>query len=187
MAILIHNITGSSLWRTHCVWCTLVSVSLFREHSARKATKKTCYTPWRISLITFLKSDREISAARCLTMEGLEVFYTELEENTRTFYPGEAVYGEVLLKTSEEMRFKELRLHCTGEASVSWPESSGCYSRYHHNREQYFDTAASITDRGQLQCRSFSSLLISRAFRAQRVWCAVIGSNTHTQVKWIFP
>ena len=80
----------------------------------------------------------------------IETFEVKLDEVNRVYYPGESVCGRVNLTLKEDLKIKELRLECTGEAYVNWPEYSGSYTRYHYNRERYFNTMAVISGGGKL-------------------------------------
>ena len=79
----------------------------------------------------------------------VETFEVKLEEVSRVFYPGESVCGRINLKLKEDLKIKELRLECRGEAYVNWPEYSGSYTRYHYNREKYFNAMAVVFGGGK--------------------------------------
>lgn len=84
----------------------------------------------------------------------VETFEVKLEEVSRVFYPGESVCGRINLKLKEDLKIKELRLECRGEAYVNWPEYSGSYTRYHYNREKYFNAMAVVFGGGNQQQRN---------------------------------
>ena len=86
----------------------------------------------------------------------IETFEVQLDEPNRVFYPGETVSGLVNLDLKEDLKIKEMRLECRGEAYVNWPEYSGSYTRYHYNRERYFSTMAVIFGEGKSLVISFS-------------------------------
>ena len=79
----------------------------------------------------------------------IETFEVKLDEVNRVFYPGDSVCGRVNLTLKEDLKLKELRLECRGEAYVNWPEYSGSYTRYHYNRERYFNTMAVVLGGGK--------------------------------------
>lgn len=89
---------------------------------------------------------------RIMTKNRVETFKIHLQEKGRTFYPGEAVNGQVILKIKKYLKLRELRLECHGEANVNWPESTGTYTHYHHNKEQYFHAVSVISGQGLLLC-----------------------------------
>lgn len=69
----------------------------------------------------------------------IEKFEVKLQDVNKVFCPGDTIYGQVNLKVKEDLKIKEMRLECRGEAYVNWPEYSGSYTRYHYNRERYFN------------------------------------------------
>ena len=79
----------------------------------------------------------------------IETFEVKLDDVNRVFYPGDAVCGRINLKLKEDLKIKEMRLECRGEAYVNWPEYSGSYTRYHFNRERYFNTMAVVFGEGK--------------------------------------
>ena len=79
----------------------------------------------------------------------IEAFEVRLDELKRVFYPGDSVSGRVHLKLKEDLKLKEMRLECRGEAYVNWPEYSGSYTRYHYNKERYFNAMAVIFGGGK--------------------------------------
>ena len=95
-----------------------------------------------------------------MASNSIETFEVKLDEMNRVFFPGDAVSGSVNLKLKEDLKIKEMRLECRGEAYVNWPEYSGSYTRYHYNKERYFSTMAVIFGEGEslkLACRIFST------------------------------
>lgn len=93
----------------------------------------------------------------------IEAFEVRLDELKRVFYPGDSVSGRVHLKLKEDLKLKEMRLECRGEAYVNWPEYSGSYTRYHYNKERYFNAMAVIFGGGkQDENESNSSACISQ-------------------------
>lgn len=93
------------------------------------------------------KSPFTIRAA--MASNAIETFEVKLDEANRVFYPGDTVTGRVNLKLKEDLKIKEMRLECRGEAYVNWPEYSGSYTRYHYNKERYFSTMAVIFGEGK--------------------------------------
>lgn len=79
----------------------------------------------------------------------IDTFEVQLEELKRVFYPGDSVCGRVILKLREDLKIKEMRLECRGEAYVNWPEYSGSYTRYHYNKERYFNAMAVVFGGGK--------------------------------------
>lgn len=92
-----------------------------------------------------LKSNSRVTMAS----NAVETFEVKLDETNRVFFPGDTVSGCVNLKLKEDLKIKEMRLECRGEAYVNWPEYSGSYTRYHYNKERYFSTMAVIFDEGK--------------------------------------
>ena len=79
----------------------------------------------------------------------VETFEVKLDETNRVFFPGDTVSGRVNLKLNDDLKIKEMRLECRGEAYVNWAEHSGSYTRYHYNRERYFSTMVVIFGEGK--------------------------------------
>ena len=79
----------------------------------------------------------------------IDTFEVQLEELKRVFYPGDSVCGRVILKLREDLKIKEMRLECRGEAYVNWPEYSGSHTRYHYNKERYFNAMAVVFGGGK--------------------------------------
>ena len=84
-----------------------------------------------------------------MASNAIETFEVKLDETSRVFFPGDTVSGCVNLKLKEDIKIKEMRLECRGEAYVNWPEYSGSYTRYHYNKERYFSTMAVIFGEGK--------------------------------------
>jgi len=84
-----------------------------------------------------------------MASNAIEMFEVKLDETNRVFYPGDTVSGRVDLKLNDDLKIKEMRLECRGEAYVNWPEYSGSYTRYHYNKERYFSTMAVIFGEGK--------------------------------------
>ena len=84
-----------------------------------------------------------------MASNAIETFEVKLDEANRVFYPGDTVSGRVKLKLKEDLKIKEMRLECRGEAYVNWPEYTGSRTRYHYNKEQYFSTMAVICGEGK--------------------------------------
>ena len=82
----------------------------------------------------------------------IEKFEVKLQDVNKVFCPGDTIYGQVNLKVKEDLKIKEMRLECRGEAYVNWPEYSGSYTRYHYNRERYFSAIEVIFGEGKLIC-----------------------------------
>lgn len=80
----------------------------------------------------------------------IEKFEVKLQDVNKVFCPGDTIYGQVNLKVKEDLKIKEMRLECRGEAYVNWPEYSGSYTRYHYNRERYFNAIEVIFGEGKL-------------------------------------
>jgi len=82
-------------------------------------------------------------------METIELFAVEIYGDG-SFYPGEVIYGDVYLKTNEELTIREIRLEFYGEAKVLWTEAarSGRRKRLgmreYTNYEQYLNIAATV-------------------------------------------
>ncbi|XP_067052748.1 arrestin domain-containing protein 3-like isoform X1 [Acropora muricata] len=87
----------------------------------------------------------------------IDTFEVQLEELKRVFYPGDSVCGRVILKLREDLKIKEMRLECRGEAYVNWPEYSGSYTRYHYNKERYFNAMAVVFGGGKPNKNGVSS------------------------------
>lgn len=87
----------------------------------------------------------------------IESFEVKLDDVNRVFYPGDAVCGRINLKLKEDLKIKEMRLECRGEAYVNWPEYSGSYTRYHFNRERYFNTMAVVFGEGKQKQNGINS------------------------------
>ena len=79
----------------------------------------------------------------------IETFEVKLDDLNKVFYPGDSVCGRVNLKIKDDLKIKEMRLECRGEAYVNWPEYSGSHTRYHYNRERYFNAMAVIFGEGK--------------------------------------
>lgn len=84
-----------------------------------------------------------------MASNAVETFEVKLDEANRVFFPGDTVSGRVHLKLKDDLKIKEMRLECRGEAYVNWPEYSGSYTRYHYNKERYFSTMAVIFGEGK--------------------------------------
>lgn len=84
-----------------------------------------------------------------MASNAIEIFEVQLDQPNRVFYPGETVSGRVKLHLKNDLKIKELRLECRGEAYVNWPEYSGSHTRYHYNRERFFSTMAVIFGEGK--------------------------------------
>lgn len=84
-----------------------------------------------------------------MASNAIETFEVKLDKTNRVFFPGDTVSGRVNLKLNDDLKIKEMRLECLGEAYVNWPEYSGSYTRYHYNKERYFSTMAVIFGEGK--------------------------------------
>ena len=84
-----------------------------------------------------------------MASNSIETFEVKLDETNRVFFPGDTVSGSVNLKLKEDLKIKEMRLECRGEAYLNWPEYSGSYTRYHYNKERCFSTLAVIFGEGK--------------------------------------
>ena len=80
----------------------------------------------------------------------IENFEVKLQDVNKVFCPGDTIYGQVNLTVKEDLKIKEMRLECRGEAYVNWSENSGSYTRYHYNRERYFNAIEVIFGKGML-------------------------------------
>lgn len=82
-------------------------------------------------------------------METIDLFAVEIYGDG-SFYPGEVIYGDVYLKTNEELTLREIRVEFYGEAKVYWTEAarSGRRKRLgmrdYTNYEQYLNIAATV-------------------------------------------
>lgn len=92
-----------------------------------------------------------------MASNAIEIFEVQLDQPNRVFYPGETVSGRVKLHLKNDLKIKELRLECRGEAYVNWPEYSGSHTRYHYNRERFFSTMAVIFGEGKNKKNGMSS------------------------------
>lgn len=68
----------------------------------------------------------------------IDEFVVVLDDPDCVYSPGQHVHGKVILKTKQPVKIHKLNLECSGEAYVSWPESSGTYVRYRYNKEEYY-------------------------------------------------
>lgn len=71
------------------------------------------------------------------------------------FHPGEVIYGDVYLRTTEEVTLREIRIEFYGEANVNWTETarSGIVKkrlglRDYSNFEQYLNIAVTVFGKG---------------------------------------
>ncbi|KAJ7372511.1 hypothetical protein OS493_019020 [Desmophyllum pertusum] len=79
-------------------------------------------------------------------METIELFAVEIYGDG-SFYPGEVIYGDVYLKTNEELTVREIRIELYGEAKVFWSEAARkkrLGMRDYTNYEQYLNIAATV-------------------------------------------
>lgn len=79
-------------------------------------------------------------------MESIELFAVEIYGDG-CFYPGDVVYGDVYLKTNEELTVREIRIEFYGEAKVSWSEAARkkrLGTRDYSNYEQYLNIAVTV-------------------------------------------
>lgn len=89
-------------------------------------------------------------------METIELFAVEIYGNGR-YYPGEVIYGDVFLKTNEELTLREIRVEFYGEAKVYWSEAARPsrwskrpgLMRDYTNYEQYLNIAATAFGKGK--------------------------------------
>lgn len=93
-----------------------------------------------------------------MASNAIETFEVKLDETNRVFFPGDTVSGRVNLKLNDDLKIKEMRLECLGEAYVNWPEYSGSYTRYHYNKERYFSTMAVIFGEGKEKKNGMNSV-----------------------------
>lgn len=90
------------------------------------------------------------------SMETIELFAVEIYGNGR-YYPGEVIYGDVFLKTNEELTLREIRVEFYGEAKVYWTEAARPsrwskrpgLMRDYTNYEQYLNIAATAFGKGK--------------------------------------
>lgn len=94
-------------------------------------------------------------------METIDLFAVEIYGDG-SFYPGEVIYGDVYLKTNEELTVREIRLEFYGEAKVLWTEAarSGRRKRLgmreYTNYDQYLNIAATVFGKGKHLLYSFT-------------------------------
>lgn len=89
-------------------------------------------------------------------METIELFAVEIYGNGR-YYPSEVIYGDVFLKTNEELTLREIRVEFYGEAKVYWTEAARPsrwskrpgLMRDYTNYEQYLNIAATAFGKGK--------------------------------------
>lgn len=89
-------------------------------------------------------------------METIELFAVEIYGNGR-YYPGEVIYGDVFLKTNEELTLREIRVEFYGEAKVYWTEAARPsrwskrpgLMRDYTNYVQYLNIAATAFGKGK--------------------------------------
>lgn len=95
-------------------------------------------------------------------METIDLFAVEIYGDG-SFYPGEVIYGDVYLKTNEELTLREIRVEFYGEAKVYWTEAarSGRRKRLgmrdYTNYEQYLNIAATVYGKGKPLLHSVGS------------------------------
>ena len=96
-------------------------------------------------------------------METVELFAVEIYGDG-SFYPGEVIYGDVYLKTNEELTLREIRIEFYGEAKAFWTEAAGSRRRKrlgvkdYTNYEQYLNIAATVYGKGKQLLYSLSIL-----------------------------
>lgn len=79
-------------------------------------------------------------------METVDLFAVEIYGDG-SFSPGEIIYGDVYLKTNEELTLREIRIEFYGEAKVFWteaPRKKRLGMRDYTNYEQYLNIAATV-------------------------------------------
>lgn len=84
-------------------------------------------------------------------MEIIELFAVEIY-GEGSFHPGDFVYGDVYLKTNEELTLREIRIEFYGEAKVFWLEAARkkrLGTREYTNYEQYLNIAATVYGKGK--------------------------------------
>lgn len=84
-------------------------------------------------------------------MDIIELFAVEIYGDG-SFYPGEYIYGDVYLKTNEELTLREIRVEFYGEAKVFWTEAARkkrLGMRDYTNYEQYLNIAKTVHGKGK--------------------------------------
>lgn len=84
-------------------------------------------------------------------METVDLFAVEIYGDG-SFSPGEIIYGDVYLKTNEELTLREIRIEFYGEAKVFWteaPRKKRLGMRDYTNYEQYLNIAATVYGKGE--------------------------------------
>lgn len=84
-------------------------------------------------------------------METIDLFAVEIYGDG-SFSPGEIIYGDVYLKTNEELTLREIRIEFYGEAKVFWteaPRKKRLGMRNYTNYEQYLNIAATVYGKGE--------------------------------------
>ena len=84
-------------------------------------------------------------------METVDLFAVEIYGDG-SFSPGEIIYGDVYLKTNEELTLREIRIEFYGEAKVFWteaPRKKRLGMQDYTNYEQYLNIAATVYGKGE--------------------------------------
>jgi len=92
-------------------------------------------------------------------MEIIDLFAVEIYGDG-SFSPGEIIYGDVYLKTNEELTLREIRIEFYGEAKVFWteaPRKKRLGMRDYTNYEQYLNIAATVYGKGK--CLKYSEFV----------------------------
>lgn len=109
-------------------------------------------------------------------METIDLFFVEIYGDGR-FYPGEVIYGDVYLKTNDELTLREIRIEFYGEAKVFWAEATRTGRirkrlgmRDYTNYEQYLNIAATVYGKGKHLLHTLNVLTGAFRFVLGRKW-----------------